>query len=302
MKRVAILMSTYNGEKYIREQIDSILGQTGDIDIELWVRDDGSTDGTTRILDEYSEKNKLKWYTAGNLGAAKSFFDLLYKCGEYDYYAFADQDDVWECNKISVAVKQMGEYKQPALYFGNAELVDEKLESISIKVYNKKPKLKFETLTCAGGLLGCTMVLNNLLVSEIRKSKMPEDVVMHDFYVALVCAGLDGTIIYDADCYIKYRQHGNNVVGVSYGIIGKIKERTKIIAKKSKISISKQANDIYIRYAERFSNKNADWLKRVSEYRNTFNRRISLACSLKTHYINLNKAITIRLAILLGNR
>ena len=102
--RVAVLMSTYNGEKYIREQIDSILEQSGNFDLDLWVRDDGSKDSTQQILQEYAQQRKLHWYTGENLGAAHSFIDLVRKCKGYDYYAFADQDDYWMTNKIQMGV------------------------------------------------------------------------------------------------------------------------------------------------------------------------------------------------------
>ena len=95
--KVAVLMSSYNGEKYIRPQIDSILAQEGNFELSLFVRDDGSTDKTQAILQEYAQKRKLTWYTGNNLGPARSFMDLLKKCKGFNYYAFADQDDYWSC-------------------------------------------------------------------------------------------------------------------------------------------------------------------------------------------------------------
>ena len=86
--KIAVLMSTYNGEQYISEQIDSILAQEGDFDLELHVRDDGSKDGTINILSRYEEEGKLRWYNNENLGPAKSFMDLIFSCGEYDCSAF----------------------------------------------------------------------------------------------------------------------------------------------------------------------------------------------------------------------
>ena len=100
--RVAVLMSTYNGEKYLNEQIDSILSQSGNFELSLLVRDDGSTDETINILNKYQNLGKLKWYSGKNLGPGKSFIDLLYKTHGYDYYAFSDQDDVWMTGKIAM--------------------------------------------------------------------------------------------------------------------------------------------------------------------------------------------------------
>lgn len=303
MKRVAVLMSTYNGGKYLKEQIESILLQKGDFELSIYVRDDGSSDSTIKMLDEYQNQKKLTWYKGENLGPAKSFMDLIYYCGEFDFYVFADQDDVWEHNKIETAVKKISNIQSPALYYGNAKLVDKDLNDINGYVYNKGcPKKDFFTLVCAGGLLGCTMVLNKELVNKIKEKQAASKVIMHDYYVAIVCIGLGGKIVYDNNSYMSYRQHSNNVVGVSYGVRGKIKNRIKRIKEKMKVSIAEQAKDILDRYEEDFSTEYVNWLKKVIAYRRNIFSRLALAISCKTHYISWNMSITTRLAILLGNR
>ena len=93
MSKILILMSTYNGEKYLREQIESIRNQTIKEDIEILVRDDGSKDGTLEILEEYAEIGTLQFIRGKNIGSAQSFHELLRIAPKYDYYAFADQDD-----------------------------------------------------------------------------------------------------------------------------------------------------------------------------------------------------------------
>ena len=105
-KKVAIIMSTYNGEPFIRQQLDSILNQTYK-NIELVVRDDGSKDKTVEIIKEYQEKyENIKFFQGENLGFVKSFFELL-KLTEADYYSYADQDDIWIENKIEPAVNSL---------------------------------------------------------------------------------------------------------------------------------------------------------------------------------------------------
>ena len=303
MRKVAVLMSTYNGEKYIRQQIDTILAQKGDFELDLYVRDDGSKDQTISILEEYKKKDKLQWYTGENLGPAKSFMDLLYIVKGYDFYVFADQDDVWLEDKIMSAINKIQDINGPVLYYSNAKLVDQDLNELTGYVYNGiQPKTDFHTLVCAGGLLGCTMVFNDVLAETVRKEKKPEYIVMHDYYLAIVCIGIGGQIIYDSNSYINYRQHGSNVVGVSYGIKGKIRNRLKRITKKTPVSISLQADDILKRYGEKCSVEYCEWLKKVSEYRNSIFKRISLGTSLKTSYINWNMSIVMRLAIIFGNR
>ena len=135
--RVAVLMSTYNGEKYLKQQIDSILNQRGDFQLDLLIRDDGSNDNTISILEEYTQTNKIHYYIGNNLGPAYSFLDLLINSHNYDFYAFADQDDYWMPNKISVAISNLSNIKGPALYFANAELVDSNLNSVGRNVYKK---------------------------------------------------------------------------------------------------------------------------------------------------------------------
>lgn len=212
---VAVLMSTYNGEKYLKKQIESILAQQGDFQIDLWVRDDGSTDLTKVILQKYTEQGKLHWYTGKKIYAAKSFIDLIIKVKNYDFYAFADQDDYWFSDKLTIGVYALSQkdFSLPALYFANAELVGSNFESLGRNVYKSMPRTDFETICCAGGYLGCTMIFNNSLAKLIQEKSIPEKIVMHDFYIAEVCACFDGNIIFDSNPNMKYRQHGNNVVG-----------------------------------------------------------------------------------------
>lgn len=302
MKKVAVLMSTYNGEKFIREQIDSILNQKGRFDLDLYVRDDGSSDNTTIILREYEKKNKLKWYTGKNLRPARSFMNLLENCGQYEYYAFADQDDFWYEDKIQRAISQLIGENGPALYCSNAELVGKKLENLGRSVYKTPPKTDFETVICAGGLLGCTMIFNNELAEMIKMHKKNRIMVLHDFYVAAVCVSIGGKIIYDPKSTMKYRQHDENVVGVSYGKLGTIMGRIKDIIYKEPVSIASQARSILINYMNEIEENRKKWLEKVAHYKDGSINRLKLASSLKTGYINKNMSVKLRLSILLGNR
>ena len=263
MSRIAVMMSTYNGEKYLRQQIDTILGQKGDFELQLFVRDDGSKDNTVDILEEYKNKYGIEWYQGQNCGSAKSFMELVHRIEGYDYYVFADQDDFWLDNKIASGIAKL-DNMEPELYCGNGMVVDENLVYSGINVYKKAPSVDFNTVTCAGGLLGCTMIFNEKLSQIIRTHNMPNSMVMHDFYVALICMGVGGKIYYDEIPYIKYRQHGSNVVGVSRGVIGKIKDRLNSILKKQKISLQEQARDIVDNYEDIILERNINFLRVVS--------------------------------------
>lgn len=300
--KVAVLMSTYNGEKYIKEQIDSILAQEGDFLLDLWVRDDGSKDGTQKILQEYANNKMLNWYTGENLGPARSFLDVVKNCKGYDFYAFADQDDYWLPGKIQAAVESLKDKKKPQLYFANAELVDLDLNTLGRNVYRISPTLDFETLSCAGGILGCTTVFNSELAKAIQSKKSPEKMVMHDFYVDELCLALDGHIICDMQPFMKYRQHGNNVIGVSSGMRKTLRSRIMTITRKAKISIADQAKELLMLYGKELSNEKVNWLKKVALYNDNIIGRILLAFSRRTRYMNRNMGIKLRLSILLGHR
>lgn len=301
--KVAVLMSTYNGEEYLEKQLDSILSQNGDYSIEIIIRDDGSTDNTKNILKKYCKQyDNIRWYTGVSKGPAMSFIELLRKNREYDFYAFSDQDDYWLPNKLSKAIDKMM-HEKASLYFANAILVDSDLNLLNINVYKQSPKLDFKTLTCAGGILGCTLVLNNDLAKYIQNSNYPKKIIMHDFYISEVCAAIGKKIIYDPECVMYYRQHNNNVVGVSYGtILNKIISRVKSILNKPTVSISDQANDIYINYSQYIDLENKEWLRLVKNYKNSLATRLKLAFTHEVKYVNRNQAIRNRLSIMLGNR
>lgn len=226
MNKVQILMSTYNGEKYLKEQIDSILNQE-DVEISLLIRDDGSTDKTTTILENIAKENKnVTYYISENLGAARSFMDLVNQSKEADYYAFADQDDVWNSKKIISAIEKIENVSDnPSLYISALEVVDEKLNTIEIKKVSGNLCLEGEM--AKNFATGCTMVFNKKLC-DIIKMYNPTYIIMHDSWITRVCYAVGGNIVVDENTYIKYRQHENNVVGYDDEGFKKIKKQLKI--------------------------------------------------------------------------
>lgn len=207
---VAVLMSTYNGAQYLREQIESILRQK-DVNVELYVRDDGSTDETIAILKEYDIYINIHVDFAGNVGVVASFMDLLYNVPKrYEYYAFSDQDDFWLEEKIKVAIDKIKEKTSPCLYFSRKEYVDEKLQPLPLDDYKVRgTSIGFALMnSCASG---CTMVFNRALHDKLCLHRPEAQYMsMHDAWVYIVAAAI-GEVIYDSDSYILYRQHGDNV-------------------------------------------------------------------------------------------
>lgn len=211
---VLILMSTYNGEKYIKNQLDSLLSQNCP-EIKILIRDDGSNDNTCKILEYYSNKfMNITWYKGKNIGASKSFFDLMNKAdSENNYYAFSDQDDVWLPEKISRAIHILKKYpvNEPSLYCSDKIIVDQQLSPCETSIKQLVKKVSFGNALVQNMCTGCTAVMNYKLF-ELIKYQVPEYTIMHDwwFYLTATCFG---NVYYDSESLILYRQHANNTVG-----------------------------------------------------------------------------------------
>lgn len=211
-EKVQVLMSTYNGEKYLREQLDSILNQE-EVEVKLLIRDDGSKDTTMNILKEYERKYEcIKVYSGKNLGACNSFFDLIKNADKnISYYAFADQDDVWKKNKLNRALSKLQKYDDiPTLYCGAYELVNSNLEKIGNESNHQK-KVSFGNSLIECIYSGCTGVFNNKLL-KLTLRQLPKHAYMHDWWVYMIASSM-GKVICDEEPCMLYRQHENNVLG-----------------------------------------------------------------------------------------
>ena len=208
-KKVTILMSTYNGEKYLKEQIDSLISQTYE-NIEIYIRDDGSKDNTVKIVKEYKEKYKNITLIEGkNLGFINSFFELLKICNDADYYAYCDQDDVWMEDKIQRAVEflEKTNKNKPALYFSNSDYYDGDMNYLATAEKNKVYNFRNSLVECV--TQGMTMVVNNCTRKLIIQNK-PENCLYHDWWTYMICSGF-GKIVYDDKSLVKYRRHNKSV-------------------------------------------------------------------------------------------
>lgn len=257
---VAALMSTYNGEKYLREQLDSILNQK-DADVHIYIRDDGSTDATLDIIREYVAANPEKIsLTAGeNRGPGRSFMELLYQVPDtYDYYAFSDQDDVWLEDKLVSGIRFLQECGKE-LYAGNLMCVDAELNPIGPKD-RTAPDVSPYGIMVRNEVYGCTMIFSNRLRSLLSDTRRPDEIILkqrnHDCWIAMVGAVSD-MITYDPNCHILYRQHGSNVVGAgTYDSVWKrIRRRIrtgarKLLDKSKRNGMSRIAREILRLYPE----------------------------------------------------
>lgn len=214
MKKLAILLSTYNGEKYLETQLKSLLAQTIASQTTIIIRDDGSSDNTIEILKKYQEKGNIICHKESNVGVVRSFFTLLRSAPTTEYYAFCDQDDYWMPQKMEKAIEALEKIEEPALYCSRKIIVDKDLKKMSKK--DKEPLFNFLDVLMKGNIAsGCTMVFNNPLRDLFLKF-IPDDVeikhLYHDTWL-FILAYFTGKIVYSKKSYILYRQHGNNVVG-----------------------------------------------------------------------------------------
>ena len=222
MATVLILLATYNGEKYINEMVDSILNQ----DYEDWalvLSDDGSTDKTPEILDEYAAKfpNKITHYCSGQRfgNAQKHFMHLLNTHRDAPYIMFCDQDDRWHSDKVSKTLEKMQEIEEtdtPCLVHTDLVVVDGELNKISDSFCKLSKldgnRLALNQLLVQNVVTGCTMMINKRLADLSCEKPLPEEALMHDGWIALICSVFGKSAFLD-ESTIDYRQHGNNSVG-----------------------------------------------------------------------------------------
>ena len=211
---VLVIMSTYNGERYLREQLNSLIYQK-DVSLNVLIRDDGSTDNTVNIIRSYMDVLNIKLIQGKNLGASRSFYmaaqeALLWK--DCDYYAFCDQDDIWKEEKISMAIAKLKKFPSnvPQLYYSNLEMIDNEYNILGNRLINAEvPRNSQNALACLCAY-GCTFVFNKIALKKFCKFNIDKTSVPHDFWMYSICSLL-GNCYYDSNSYIMYRRSGNNV-------------------------------------------------------------------------------------------
>lgn len=208
MKKINVLLSTYNGKRYLREQMDSILAQTYD-NVSVWIRDDGSADGTKEMLAAFSARPKVHVVYGENVGFIKSFLSLLQLSDEADLYAFCDQDDVWLPDKLERAAKAFESLPEgkPCLYFSAYEICDENLNVVSQSSVPGNISFPNCLVDCAP--LGFVSVMNRRARDMILEN-MPRHCCGHDWWAYMLCESF-GEVFYDSVPTVKYRRTGANV-------------------------------------------------------------------------------------------
>ena len=254
--QVDVLLATYNGEKYLKCQLDSILNQTHK-NIRLLINDDCSTDNTRVILKEYEEKDdriKVK-YNGKNLGYVKNFEDLL-KRVENKYFALSDQDDFWKEEKIEKSLNKLLE-EDADLVFTDLEPVDEKLNTITPSMVrfmqmdkNIKKHQDYKLVFLRNCVTGCTILSKKELINKYIPIPTKKPMV-HDWWMALIISQI-GKITFLDESTIKYRQHGNNQLGI-YGMKNYIQDFDEY--REKYIQLKLDQFNLYVANEQFFKNK-----------------------------------------------
>lgn len=280
--KIAVLLSTYNGVRYMTEEIDSILAQKlddGD-ELVLYIRDDGSSDATREIIEQYeSENDNVRFVNRENpcnVGVRRSFLDLMeyaYQDSDSDFFAFADQDDVWLDDKLRAGMRMIKDApvsENGALYYSNKTFVDEKLELIkeeNIQYYGDIVEALWTSLA-----FGCTMVFDRRLAGLCLRKK-PTTTIYHDSWVYHTAKFTGSTVVFDPKSHILYRQHGDNNVGIEgaklyhENVFYLLKRAIPVIFKKHPHSKQKYIEEVYKTFQDCIPAENARYAKDIIRYR-----------------------------------
>lgn len=208
--KVVICLATYNGEAYLREQLESIINQQN-VDIQILAGDDGSTDKTLDILNQYLKLGKIaNIYQFGRVGISNNFINLLKYCKDYDFVAFSDQDDVWESNKLFELSNILGSEK-PELSFCQRSISDSARNKHKPN-FPRENRVGFRNALVENVVPGNTMMLNRKAV-EVIISSNASFAKHYDSYIYLLISGI-GEIKYLPAQLVNYRIHENNAVGL----------------------------------------------------------------------------------------
>ncbi|RZI49593.1 glycosyltransferase family 2 protein [Lactococcus kimchii] len=211
--KVNILMSTYNGEKFVAEQIESIQQQTF-ADWKLLIRDDGSTDKTCEIADEFAKNDpRIQLIKAENVGVIQSFYELV-KTEEADFYFFADQDDYWLPEKLEIILAQAQKHDntKPVMYYTDLKVTDKNLSVTSesmIKSQSDHANTQLVQELTENTVTGGASMINHALATLWQTTS---DIIMHDWYLAVLASAVGELVYIDQPTHL-YRQHESNVLG-----------------------------------------------------------------------------------------
>ena len=274
--KVEVIMSTYNGMSYVGRQLDSILNQEG-VDVHITIRDDGSKDSTISVLKSYEARypDRISIIIGENIGYKRSFLSLLLYAKEADYYAFSDQDDIWESQKLLCALELI-KSKDKVLYVSNLAICRSDLTEIGVTSFSPQNSSLYSEFV-RHRYAGCTYVFDKQLkfiVSAFANLDLPtEQMPSHDSLIAR-CAYACGDVVVDSNTYIKHIRYDHSVTTKSNNLIERIKVEMRSLTTSSMTSTT--ARIILENISEYITNDSYAFLQRIVSYKKSITQWILL--------------------------
>lgn len=296
MPKVCVIMSTFNGEKYVEEQINSILRQTN-VEVTLYIRDDASKDNTPKVLKQIKERNNnvLLDLSSINLGFQNSFFKALKDAPEADYYAFSDQDDIWYLNKLSSTIDLIVKTPEKCLAIKNALLGDAYLHPIGIQyTSDRKIPLRINTFYQSLGS-GYLMVFNKTIkqYAERIEEKIP---ISHDLFIGAIACYL-GNVVYDSEIVAIHRRLSYSISANNKNKV--LKHRIKsVFVDKGKVS---ECASLFLKYYKKeLSDDEVEELICLRDYRIDCKKKWILLTRSDLRYNGIVGYLAIKIKILIN--
>ncbi len=302
-KDIQILLSTYNGERYLREQLNSYISQELFSRTKVFIRDDGSVDGTVNILHEYKENFGFEIIEGSNIGVNASINELIELCDENcSFFAISDQDDVWFPDKLTKAVKALenGRSDLPELFASCSAVTDSELNIIG-KTESPKRGVSFYNAMIQNICPGHTQVFNRAMLKELRRLTRNDINRVHviDQWIYLVSSAF-GRVFFCEDETVLHRQHKNNAVGYRSGYFGKTAMRIKRLNLRRPDEMTIQLRCFWDMY--HLTKAKSPYIKETEDFlnSNTFFRRVLYTLKTKCYRQSLMDSFLFRCLFLIG--
>ncbi len=243
--KIQILLSTYNGESFLREQLDSFLSLDNYNDVKVLIRDDGSTDKTLSILHEYRDKFGFNIIEGNNIGLNASMYELLkHRDKDCEYYSFSDQDDVWLKDKLSRGISELkkSDGNTPMLYVACSYLTDASL-SVNGHTFVPKRKLSFYNAMIQNVCPGHAQICNKAFM-DVLAERYSDDIMVFDYWSYLLASAI-GKVIFDPTPTTLYRQHKSNAIGCEHSRLKILKIRIARVKSKVSVENARQLKALY---------------------------------------------------------
>ena len=296
MKTVTVIMSSYNGSSFIERQIKSIYNQK-DVSINCFIRDDGSSDNTLQILTELQkEYANLSFIVGDNVGWEKSFLIALSLAPQADYYAFADQDDIWFDNKIINGLNQLAQYpdNEVVMFHCNKISVNGDLTPLSHQIKRLSRPINRQNAVVQEYAQGCSIIFNNA-AKNLPTRRLPIEKIAHDFWVGLVCF-MFGHVIYDCNPYFYHINYGNNASGEGH-LLKSWQKRWRMFWGTKNVYYLPSLDLLSDAYVDLLTDEDKIFLQQTLDYKINIRSKLNLLFSLKFRRASLLGTLSLKCAI-----